>query len=127
MTIANRSIEKAQSLCEQIDAEILGWNDRNAHGFDVIVNCTTLGMEPNIDSTPMEFEGSHAGLIVFDTVYTPENTLFLSLAREVGAHTISGREMFYRQAAFQHAQWFKQNPPFEQMSIIMDQLSEISS
>ncbi len=124
LTICNRSIEKAKQLCEQLKADILGWDDRNAHGFDVVVNCTTLGMQPNENTTPMEFEGSHTGLIAFDTVYTPEKTLFLQNAKEVGALTISGREMFYRQAAFQHGLWFEQQPPFEAMSEIMEKISE---
>jgi 3-dehydroquinate dehydratase/shikimate dehydrogenase len=81
-------------------------------------------MQPNEDTTPMEFEGSHTGLIAFDTVYTPEKTLFLKNAKEVGAFTISGREMFYRQAAFQHGLWFGEQPPFEAMSDIMERISE---
>jgi shikimate dehydrogenase len=124
LTICNRSIEKAQSLCDQLNAELLAWDDRNAHGFDVVVNCTILGMQPNEDTTPLEFDGSHNGLIAFDTVYTPANTRFLKEAKEVGAFGISGREMFYRQAAIQHSLWFNTAPPFQAMSDIMDKINE---
>jgi len=35
---------------------------------------------------------------VFDAVYTPKETQLLKDAKEVGAVTVSGEEMFYRQA-----------------------------
>ena len=42
--------------------------------------------------------------LVFDAVYTPKDTLLLKDAADVGAVTVSGEEMFFRQAfrQFQH-------------------------
>lgn len=123
LCITNRSTEKAEKLSEECPgSEWVHWDDRTAHGFDVVVNGTSLGMSPNVQQCPMHFEGSHTGLIVFDTVYTPEITLFLKEARESGAMIITGREMFYRQAALQHAHWFKTDPPWESMQEILSSL-----
>ncbi|MGD0042659.1 MAG: shikimate dehydrogenase, partial [Isosphaeraceae bacterium] len=41
------------------------------------------------------------GIVLFDTVYHPENTMLLKLGRERQATTITGVEMFLRQAALQ--------------------------
>ena len=41
------------------------------------------------------------GMLVFDTVYHPENTMFLKLAKERGATTVNGVDMFVGQAAEQ--------------------------
>lgn len=123
VTVTNRTQSKAEALSQQIGIDWLAWEDRDAHGFDVIVNGTVLGMEPDTERTPLEFYGSHTGLVVFDTVYTPEHTRFLKEAREVGAESISGREMFYRQAALQHAHWFDVPAPFAEMQVIMESLN----
>jgi 3-dehydroquinate dehydratase/shikimate dehydrogenase len=40
-------------------------------------------------------------MIVFDTIYTPETTLLLREARARGCNTITGVDMFVRQAARQ--------------------------
>ena len=48
---------------------------------------------------PRRFRGP--GIVLFDTVYHPENTMLLKLGREHQATTITGVEMFLRQAAFQ--------------------------
>ncbi len=42
-------------------------------------------------------------MIVFDTVYNPEQTLFVKLARERGCRSITGVDMFIHQAALQFA------------------------
>lgn len=123
LCITNRSTEKAEKLSQELPgSEWIHWDDRAAHGFDVVINGTSLGMSPNVNQTPMHFEGSHNGLIVFDTVYTPEMTLFLKEAKESGAMIITGREMFYRQAALQHAHWFQTDPPWESMQEILSSL-----
>jgi len=123
VTICNRSTERAKKLVAELDgSEWLHWDDRSAHGYDVVINGTSMGMSPEVHLSPMEFEGSHGGLVVFDTVYTPEMTLFLKEAKEAGAMVITGREMFYRQAALQHAHWFKTDPPWEAMQAILAKL-----
>lgn len=124
VTVSNRSQGRVEKLLEEISGlEWLHWEDRNAHGFDVVVNGTSLGMEPHEDKSPLDFDGGHRGLVVFDTVYTPEHTVFLTEARAAGARTVTGREMFYRQAALQHAHWFGGAPPWESMEAILSALS----
>ena len=54
-------------------------------------------------------------MLVFDTVYTPENTLLLKHARLRGCPTASGIEMFIRQAAHQFKLFTGQEPPMEYM------------
>jgi 3-dehydroquinate dehydratase/shikimate dehydrogenase len=123
VTVTNRSEERLKNLCEECPSlEPLHWDDRCAHGFDVVVNGTSLGMTPNEDTTPLEFEGGHAGLVVFDTVYTPEMTVFLRSAKAAGARIATGREMFFRQAALQHQHWFGGLPPWESMEAIVQEL-----
>lgn len=122
VTVTNRTTEKAEQLSEEIGGEWVHWDDRSAHGFDAVVNGTSLGMTPDEESTPLDFEGGHQGLIAFDTVYTPEYTLFLRSAKKAGAEVVTGREMFFRQGALQHAHWFGGAPPWESMEKILRDL-----
>jgi 3-dehydroquinate dehydratase/shikimate dehydrogenase len=54
-------------------------------------------------------------MLVFDTIYNPENTLLLKQAREHECHTISGLEMFVEQAAEQFDCFVNQPAPKEVM------------
>jgi 3-dehydroquinate dehydratase/shikimate dehydrogenase len=54
---------------------------------------------------------------VFDTIYNPEQTLMLKEAKERGCRTVSGIEMFIRQAAAQFER-------FTGHSVALDDLRE---
>jgi 3-dehydroquinate dehydratase/shikimate dehydrogenase len=58
-------------------------------------------MHPNVDESPLHPSYFRIGLTVFDTVYTPETTLMIKEARLRGSHTITGVDLFVRQAAQQ--------------------------
>ena len=66
----------------------------------VIVNCTPLGMVGHgVDQCPdIPYNQLTDRHILYDIVYTPENTLFLQKGRQRGARTKSGYEMWYLQA-----------------------------
>jgi 3-dehydroquinate dehydratase/shikimate dehydrogenase len=68
---------------------------------DILLNCTSIGMHPDVDETPVPKEYLRKDMIVFDTVYNPLETQLLKEAKEIGATTISGAEMFINQAAEQ--------------------------
>ena len=58
-------------------------------------------MHPNVDESPLHHGIFRPGLVVFDTIYTPEQTLLIKEARDRGCHVITGVELFIRQAALQ--------------------------
>lgn len=120
LTVCNRTRVRAEALAGELGGKILDWDSRVSEGFDVIINGTRIGMEPNVKETPLEFSGSMEGKIVFDTVYTPENTVLLQQARLCKAAVVTGREMFWRQAALQHGIWFGGPPPYAEMRRIME-------
>ncbi len=101
LTITGRTYEKAQKLAEEVKCKAVDWHARHSVNCDVIVNCTPVGMHPNVDEAPCHFSVLKPGMTVFDTIYTPETTLLLREARSRGCHTITGVDMFVRQAARQ--------------------------
>jgi 3-dehydroquinate dehydratase/shikimate dehydrogenase len=82
---------------------------------DLLVNCTPLGMHPNLDETPFESGHLKKEMVVFDTVYNPEQTLLLKQAREAGCRIITGVDMFVGQAALQFYLFTGREAPIELM------------
>jgi 3-dehydroquinate dehydratase/shikimate dehydrogenase len=101
LTISGRTYEKAQKLAEEVRCKAVDWQARHNVSFDILVNCTPVGMHPNVDEAPCHFSVLKPGLTVFDTIYNPETTLLIREARSRGCYTITGVDMFVRQAARQ--------------------------
>src|SRR5262249_53552495 len=101
ITITSRTYERAQRLAEDVKCKAVDWHARHSISFDVLINCTPVGMHPNVDESPCHFSILKPGTTVFDTIYTPETTLLIREARARGCHTITGVDMFVRQAARQ--------------------------
>ena len=65
----------------------------------LVINATPLGMDPRIETSPMipyEFLSSNHWL--YDVVYNPPNTLFLTRGQQMGARTKNGLDMLLIQA-----------------------------
>ncbi|MBN8692428.1 MAG: shikimate dehydrogenase [Bacteroidetes bacterium] len=67
--------------------------------FLLLVNCTPVGMFPNIYEAPaIPYEQVTANHLAYDLIYNPQETLFLKKCREQGATTINGLSMLKLQA-----------------------------
>jgi len=82
-------------------------------------------MHPKTDSTPLPQKCINKDMVVFDTVYNPAETLLLKQAKEVGATTIDGLEMFVNQAMAQFKLFTGQDANAELMrKTILEYLAE---
>lgn len=115
LTLANRTAARGKALAQQLDCRYITWENRGAEYADVIINCTAVGMHPHVDETPFNENWMREGMIVFDTVYNPENTLLLKEARQRNCRTVSGLEMFVRQAAAQFERFTSRPAPLDHM------------
>ncbi len=115
VTLANRTEENATKLAEELGCRTVNWSSRASLIADIFINCTPVGMHPNLDDTPMPPAGFRPGMTVMDTVYHPENTMFLKLARERECKTVSGVDMFLGQAAIQFGLYTGREAPVELM------------
>ena len=110
ITLYGRSAERTKSLAEEFVCRAAAWDDRGNRSGDVLVNCTSVGMWPHVDASPMP-SGSLDGLrLVFDTVYNPLETKLLANAKAAGAATQSGLDMCIRQAAAHFERWTRPPP-----------------
>ena len=79
---------------------------------DLIVNTTPLGMFPEIENSPwpkgLLFPSSP---VIYDLVYNPRETAFLSQTRRAGLRVFSGIGMLVEQAALSFEIWTGIRPP----------------
>jgi len=99
--IYNRTLEKAEKLAAEFGCEFGPQDDLLGVDTKLLINCTSIGMYPNIDASGLPSSCHHKGMVVFDTVYNPQETLLLQQAKEAGAKTINGVDMFINQAMAQ--------------------------
>ena len=95
---------------EDISKNIITYDTLNSMDYDnfsLIVNTTPCGMSgkaeniiPNVDISKI-----NVNHIVFDLIYNPNPTLFLSMAKEHGAKIINGLQMLYSQAEYSWQIW----------------------
>jgi 3-dehydroquinate dehydratase/shikimate dehydrogenase len=101
--ISNRNDARAASLAADVGAEAVPWSVLQAGGVhaDVLANTTSVGMQPDVASTPVPAAALSNFNLVFDAVYTPLETRLLREAAAAGAIAINGVDMFVGQAAEQ--------------------------
>ena len=115
VVISSRTDEKADQLAAAFQARSVPWDSRHTIRPVLIVNGTPVGMHPVVDESPFDARHLVHETAVFDTVYNPEQTLFIKQAREVGCPTITGIDMFVGQAALQFRLFTGQPAPLELM------------
>lgn len=113
--ITNRTRGRARKLALELDCLTVDWANRGSESCDILINCTSVGMHPKVDESPYQQHWLRENMLVFDTVYTPENTLLLKHARERGCMVATGLEMFVRQAARQFELFTGQDAPVDYM------------
>ena len=67
--------------------------------YNVIVNCTPVGMYPHVDECPpLPYEAMDSHTLLYDLIYNPDETLFMKKGKEQGATVKNGLEMLLLQA-----------------------------
>lgn len=126
VTVCSRNEETAEALARDFGCRTTTWAMRAGTLCDILVNCTPVGMHPNVDYSPVPPGAFKPGMLVFDTIYRPENTMLLKLAQEHACASVSGVEMFVRQAALQFQYYTGQDAPEDFMrETVRRQLSAV--
>ncbi|MBQ1957608.1 MAG: shikimate dehydrogenase, partial [Alistipes sp.] len=74
----------------------------------LIINTSPVGMYPHVDDAPaLPYQALSSSHFLFDLVYNPEQTKFMKLGSEAGAHVTSGLDMLYAQAESAWQIWNK--------------------
>jgi shikimate dehydrogenase len=135
LVIVNRTPQKAKQLAEMINkqfgtrvkgttlsAKVL---KEELETIDILVNATSVGMNPDVDATPVPADLLHSNLCVMDIVYNPLETKLMKDAKSTGASVISGLEMLLYQGAVAFEIWTNCPAPVDVMKkAALDKLAE---
>lgn len=76
--------------------------------YQIIVNCTPLGTFPNVNDYPkIPYNAITSDHLLYDLIYTPSETKFLSFGKQFGAQTCNGLKMLELQAEKSWRIWNK--------------------
>jgi shikimate dehydrogenase len=96
IAIANRSIDKAQALAQRVAAAFPGVATGTAgpdpSGFDLVVNSTSLGMQPG-DALPLDVSKLDPAQTVAEIIMQPAETPLLAAATARGCRVQPGAPM----------------------------------
>jgi 3-dehydroquinate dehydratase/shikimate dehydrogenase len=114
---------KADSLAEDLGCQTTSVESIGSN-FEILINCSPVGMQPNVDKTPFSKERLKKGMVVFDAVYNPLKTRLLREAEKIGCITIPGIDLFVNQAVDQFELWTGEKAPKDLMrEIVIERLS----
>ena len=126
LTIANRTVERAQRLAQlahgqEVTAQAIPLAGKElaaeAAQAELIVNCTSMGMAhgPDPAGTRLSWQQIRRVALVYDLVYNPLETPLLRAAARGGAHTLGGIHMLVYQGAASFELWTGRPAPVEVM------------
>ncbi|MBT3921823.1 MAG: shikimate dehydrogenase [Nitrospina sp.] len=115
----NKNKERGESLSRELGCDLVYARDAGTRPIDVLINCSPVGMSPNVNESPFLARDFKAGMVVFDSVYNPMETRLLREAKAAGCTVIPGSELFINQAARQFVLWTGQPAPTDIMREVL--------
>lgn len=121
--VVNRTMQKAQVMLADltISAGIRGvdamtLDEAVEYAPSLIINCTSSGLYPKIDDSPwIEGVPFPQNITVYDMIYRPQKTKFMTQAENAGGRAIGGLGMLVRQGALSFKLWTGVDAPLETM------------
>ena len=125
LVVLNRAAEKAQELAERLTKtlgkKVVGGSlsldtvAENLPVSDVLINATSVGMNPDADQSIVAPRLLRSDLTVMDIVYNPVETKLAKDAKAAGANLVNGVEMLIYQGAASFEIWTGHMAPIEVM------------
>jgi shikimate dehydrogenase len=120
VAIFNRSVDKAEPIADRFGVPVFPLEKaEELSAFDIIINTTSVGMEPDVDASPLPETALSKNHIVFETIYAPVTTQLLRMSEKRGATTIPGLDMFLDQGVAQFHLHTGVKAPREEMEKIL--------
>lgn len=123
VTVVNRTLQRANLMLvdltissgiRTVNAKTL--DEAVESPIDLIVNCTSAGMYPDVDTSPwVDGVPIPKDVVLYDMVYRPQQTKLMRKVEDSGGRAISGLGMLVRQGAESFKIWTGVDPPLEVM------------
>jgi len=93
--VLNRTYKKASLMAKKFNLDGFYNLEQQSKikSMDIIINTTSVGMEPDTHMSPIHENNILPHHIVFDIIYTPHETKLIKIAKKKGAKVIHGYKM----------------------------------
>ena len=108
VSLYQRRKDKLMEVCQEIGVHPC--EDPEQGGYDVLVNCTGVGMHETEGESPVSKKAFLGGSEAIDLIYNPQETEFLRLAKEQGLRTLNGAGMLFYQAYYADCLFLHREP-----------------
>jgi shikimate dehydrogenase len=115
LTIIGRNSKRVERLCLEVNSKTSSTISHTTfdtkkciHSLQnctLLINCTSVGMHPDVDESPIPEGLFHDKMTVFDAIYNPSETLFLKNASKAGCQVQNGLYMLLFQGLASFKYW----------------------
>jgi shikimate dehydrogenase len=114
ITIVNRDPHRGTALCEMLQGKLSAelmyrpWESNFSipAGTDIVVNATSIGLAPNVDSQlKLDWSSLHENMLVADVIPNPPRTHLVRTAEARGCTTVDGLGMLVNQGVIGIRYW----------------------
>ncbi len=112
-----RNQEKLRQTCQELRLKAATSAQVEAGGFDIVVNCTGVGMHDTEGQSPVPattFDGAEWAI---DLIYTPKVSEFLRQATQKQVKTLNGESMLFYQAYYSDCIFLNIQPDGKQAAL----------
>ena len=118
LTLANRSIDKAETLAHRFDVAYRSFDELSSSYYDIIINGTSGSLSG--DKLPVNDKLFSVCEMAYDMAYGDKPTVFMQQAKAAGAkQTADGLGMLVAQAAFSYQLWRGFTPDIRSVTELM--------
>ena len=120
-----RNERALKEICEQIGVAVC--TDPEAGGFDILINCTGVGMHETEGQSPVTSKAFRGAKRAVDLIYEPKKSAFLAIAEGEGLSILNGESMLFYQAYYADCLYTKKTPSADEARALYEkyQRSEI--
>ncbi len=108
VSVYQRRREKLEEVCRELG--VTPADDPERGGYDLLVNCTGVGMHDTIGRSPVTVKAFAGAEAAVDLIYKPAESEFLRLANLQGLKTLNGGAMLFYQAYFSDCLYLGRTP-----------------
>lgn len=115
LTIMGRNSKRVENLCAEVNSKTSSSITHSTfeskksrqilQNCTLLINCTSVGMHPNVNNSPVPADVFHNKMTVFDAIYNPAETLLLKHAANAGCQVQNGLYMLLFQGLASFEYW----------------------
>ncbi len=124
ITVISRAVENAP---EDIRTHytVKTYEDLKILGGDLLINCTPVGMFPNVEASPVDAVVMEHFAAAVDIIYNPAETKFMKLARQQGKTAVNGLFMLVAQAVAADEIWLERKLDAGLIADVTDKIAKL--